>query len=186
MNTRALVTGLLSAVFVTVSVVGVLMLSHHTASPSGAEEQSVEEIVGSSARAAAVAGSAFGVGEARRSARQILADWDRSRAAAYAAGRPADLRALYTPASRSGDADAALLRDYVGRGLRVEHLRMQVLAFRVLRRTPTGLLVEVTDRLDGAVAVQGDERTALPADKADQRRITMARRGDTWLVDEVR
>ncbi|KRF11397.1 hypothetical protein ASG90_16725 [Nocardioides sp. Soil797] len=186
MNARTLVTGLLSVVFVTASVVGVLLLAHGTAPSSGADEPSPEQIVSGGASAAAAAGAAFGVGEARRSAREILADWDRGRAAAYSSGRPGALRSLYTAASHSGDADVRLLRGYLSRGLRVEHLRMQVLAFRVLRRTPTRLVLQVTDRLSGAVAVQGKDRTPLPADRADDRRITMTHHGDTWLVDEVR
>ncbi|QIX27049.1 hypothetical protein ncot_10915 [Nocardioides sp. JQ2195] len=189
MASRRLVTGLLSVVFVAASVAGILWLSHRTAptsSTSSAQETPVDVRMGGSAQAAAVAGGAFGVGEARRSAREVLDRWDRSRASAYSDGDVRALRSLYAPGSRSGDTDVALLRDYLGRGLRVEHLRMQVLAFRVLCRTPSRLVVEVTDRLDGAVAVQGDQRTALPDDRADRRRIAMVRRDGSWLVSEVR
>lgn len=186
MSTRTLVTGFLSAVFVTASVLGVLLLAHRTAPSANADVTVVDEIVAKSSSSAALAASAFGVGEARSSARRILAAWDRKRAAAYSGGDAASLRSLYAQGSRSGAADVALLEDYLDRGLHVEHLRMQMLSFRVESRTSKRLVVDVTDRLEGAVAVQGEQRTTLPKDRADQRRITLVRRSGSWLVSEVR
>lgn len=184
MSARTLVNGLLSVVFVTASVSGVLLLAHATGS-SSPDRAAADRVADDSASSVARAASAFDDGGARSTERRILARWDRQRAAAYADGDVAALRALYTRGSRTGAGDASILRDYVDRGLRVQHLRMQVLAFRVLRRAPSRLVLSVTDRLVGAEAVRGNERTRLPTDRADRRRITMVREHGRWVVDEV-
>ena len=50
----------------------------------------------------------------------------------------AALAALYTAGSAAGRRDRAMLDRYVARGLRVEGLRMQVLAGSVRSRTAAG------------------------------------------------
>lgn len=185
MSPRALLTGLLSVVFVTASVSGVLLLAHATEPTRGSDAAVARRVADDSAAAAAQAASAFGVGSARSAALRILSRWDHRRSTAYADGDVAALRRLYAPGSHAGRADVAILADYVGRGLRVEGLRMQVLAFRVVRRTPSRMVLAVTDRLVGARAVRGTRHVGLPTDRADRRRITMVRRDGRWVVSEV-
>lgn len=115
----------------------------------------------------------------------VLADWDRRRAAAYAAGDAASLRRLYTRGSRAGRRDVAVLEEYADRGLRVVGLRTQVLAVEVLVRRPERLVLAVTDRLAGAVAVGERREVALPRGRPVQRTITLRRQEGTWLVARV-
>jgi hypothetical protein len=115
----------------------------------------------------------------------VLAQWDASRAAAWAAGDARALRRLYAPGSRAGRHDVRQLRAYADQGLRVENLRTQVLSVDVLRRTARTLEIEVTDRLIGGVAVGDDGRLPLPAGHAVTRDIRLVKADDGWLVDEV-
>src|SRR4051812_18448306 len=126
--------------------------------------------------------------DARPRALSVLHDWDRRRAAAWAAGDVAALRALYLPSSSAAHADVGLLRRYLSRGLRVEGMRMQVLRARVLASTPTVVEVEVTDRLAAGVAVRVDDpRVArrLPADGASTHVVRLRRLQGRWLVARV-
>jgi hypothetical protein len=116
----------------------------------------------------------------------VLREWDRARAAAYAAGEPARLRDLYTSGSPAGAADVRLLGRYRSRGFRVVGMRTQVLALTALAGGPDRYRVRVTDRLVGAVAVGGGDRIALPRDRASARVLTLARGADgRWRVSEV-
>ena len=82
-----------------------------------------------------------------------LADWDRRRADAWSQGDVDALRGLYVTGSRTGREDAAMLSAYVDRGLRVRGLTTQVLRAEVLRRDAGAVVLSVTDRMRGAVAV---------------------------------
>jgi hypothetical protein len=114
----------------------------------------------------------------------VLRDWDRARARAWAAGDLAALRALYVRGSPVGTRDAAMLRAWLRRGLRVEGMAMQVLAVELRRRTDRRIVLVVTDRLAGAVGVRprSGERVALPRDGPSTRRLVFVRQGDTWLL----
>ncbi|WP_395659738.1 hypothetical protein [Nocardioides sp.] len=115
---------------------------------------------------------------------EVLHAWDARRAQAWAAGDVADLRGLYTPRSAAGRADAAMLRAWQARGLRVEGLRMQLLAVRVRARTPTRLELDVTDRLADGVVAPGPE--ALPRDRPSRHLVTLRRVAGEWRVASVR
>lgn len=132
--------------------------------------------------------SASPAADASRGPSEILADWDRRRASAWAEGDVAALRGLYVDGSRTGAADAALLRHYLRRGLTVEGLRTQVLALRVVGRSSSRLVLVVTDRVVGGRAVGRGASTpiALPADRASTRRVVVVREGGRWLVAEAR
>lgn len=116
----------------------------------------------------------------------ILAAWDRRRASAWAEGDVEALRRLYADGSRTGAADADLLRHYLQRGLVVEGLTTQVLALEVVERSPARLVLVVTDRVVGARAVGGASPVALPADRASTRRVVLVRRDGAWLVAAAR
>lgn len=114
----------------------------------------------------------------------VLHAWDERRAAAWAAGDPRALIALYTRGSSAGERDVAMLRAWSARGLRVEGLRMQLLAVDVHRRTPDRLVLGVTDRLVGAVAEPG--ALPLPRDRASAHVVTMRWVEGEWRVSSVR
>lgn len=113
----------------------------------------------------------------------VLRDWDRARAAAWEEGDPAALGHLYARGSAAGRADVAMLRRWTARGLRVEGMTMQVLAVELRLRSGRRLVLVVTDRLVGAVAVGPDgRRTDLPRDGATRRRLEFRRTGSDWLL----
>lgn len=191
MTVRRVVQTLLALAFVAGAVTAVLVLEHNSEpDPDSAARRSEVRTAASVGGQSLRVGAAVGVGHARREALQVLADWDRRRAAAYRDGDVAALRRLYVPRSDTGASDVALLHAYVERDLRVEGLRMQVLAFRVVRRGPNRLAVEVTDRVQHGMVVGATARTPLPADRPERRRVTLARGsgkgGGAWRVVEVR
>ena len=126
-------------------------------------------------------------GEAARfPASDVLRGWDLARSQAFGEGDVAALRRLYVEGSAAGTSDARLLQAYLRRGLRVEGMRMQLLALEVLRQEPRRLLLLVTDRLVGAVAVGQGTRTPLPQDQASTRVVDLRREDGTWRVASVR
>jgi hypothetical protein len=118
-------------------------------------------------------------------ARGVLADWDRARAEAWAAGDVTALADLYVPGSRAGARDVRSLQRWVDRGLVVEDLRVQVLSFEVRLERARRLVVDVTDRVVGGTATGGGRSEVLPDDQPSSRRITFVRRKDAWRVAEV-
>ncbi|MDQ3615249.1 MAG: hypothetical protein M3393_01205 [Actinomycetota bacterium] len=119
----------------------------------------------------------------------VLHAWDAQRSGAYAHADLAALRGLYTVGSRAGTTDVALLRDYLGRGLRVKGLRMQLLAVEVVSSDPRRWRLRVTDRLHaGLVVDRRGRRVVLPRDQATTRIMTLRRvSGDAgWKVSAVR
>lgn len=112
----------------------------------------------------------------------ILRDWDRARAEAWAEGDVRALRRLYTPGSTAGQRDAAMLRRWTARGLRVRGMSMQVLAVELRRRTDRTLVLVVTDRLSGAEAVGASGSVELPRDGASTRRLAFREVAGRWLL----
>jgi len=118
--------------------------------------------------------------------RDTLAAWDSRRAEAWAAGDVAALRDLYVAGSRTGRADVRMLSAYVERGLRVEGITTQVLAWKVLEESADALTVRVTDRVVGGVAVGEGTRSPLPRDRATTRIATLRHVDGGWRMEEVR
>ena len=117
----------------------------------------------------------------------VLASWDERRAVAWAEGDARALLRLYADGSAAGAADVRLLRDYLRRGLRVEGMATQLLALRVVARSPGRRLeVVVTDRVVGAEAVGSGARIPLPVDRPSTRRVVLVREHGRWLVSAVR
>ena len=116
----------------------------------------------------------------------VLAGWDRRRAAAWSTGDVRALRSLYLPGSGAGEADVARLRAWLDRGLRVEGLRTQVLARRVVARGAGLMVLRVTDRVVGGMAVRaGGVRARLPAGRPGERTVTLVRHEGRWVVARV-
>jgi hypothetical protein len=122
----------------------------------------------------------------------VLRDWDRARAAAWSSGDPDVLAGLYVDGSRAGATDVAMLRAWRERGLRVEGMSMQVLAVELRERTERRLVLVVTDRLVGAVAVtwsrdgccatSSTNGVQLPRDQVSTRTLVFRRTGGRWLL----
>ena len=109
---------------------------------------------------------------------RVLRAWDARRAAAFASGSSRRLSDLYVAGSAAGAADVRVLRGYLGRGLRVRGLRMQLLTVSVVDRQRDRWRLAVTDRVAGGVAVGRGRRLALPRAHADTHVVTLMRGGD--------
>lgn len=114
----------------------------------------------------------------------VLRDWDRARAGAWARGDVAGLRRIYLPGSAAGTRDVAMLRRWSGRGLRVRRMTMQVLSVQLRLRSPRRIVLDVTDRLAGAVAVpvQGGGSRMLPSDGLTTRRLAFRLTEGRWVL----
>ena len=119
-------------------------------------------------------------------AAEVLAAWDAERAEAWATGDVRRLRALYTPGSVAGHRDATRLRRWLDRGLVVTGLHTQVLSLQEVARAPGRLVLSVTDRIVGGVALGTGSRSPLPVDRSTTRTITLVRQHDAWAVAAVR
>src|SRR5690349_3826701 len=115
----------------------------------------------------------------------VLHAWDERRAAAYSRGDVAALRRLYTGGSTAAARDASVLRRYVARGLRVDGLRMQVLAAKVLREDDFLVRLRVRERVLPGLVVGPHGTARLPVDRADRHVVTLVRRRGAWLVRSV-
>lgn len=115
----------------------------------------------------------------------MLREWDAARAAAWAAGDPAALGALYLPGAAAGRRDVRLLRSYLARGLQVDGLRFQRLRIRVLVQDDDLLRVDVVERLLPASVRSGAVVRRLPAGQPVRRVVELRRVGDSWRVAAV-
>ena len=79
-----------------------------------------------------------------------------------------------------------MLSAYVARGLHVEGLTTQVLAWEVVEETPDELTVLVTDRVVGGVVVGEGTSTPLPRDRATTRTVVLRRVDGDWRMWAVR
>lgn len=115
-------------------------------------------------------------------AREVLAEWDAERSAAWAAGDVSGLRALYTQGSVAGQRDVAMLRRWLERDLVVAGLQMQVLSLREVVHTDDRMVLDVVDRVVGG-SVGG---VALPVDAPSARTLVLRRVDGEWRVSAVR
>lgn len=122
---------------------------------------------------------------AARPATEVVGEWDRLRAAAWAEGDVRALAALYTTASGAGDTDLQMLQRYVDRGLVVEGLTTQLLEVEQVRRSPDTLVVHVTDRVQGGTVVGEGVRQPLPRDLPTTRVVEFRLVERGWVVARV-
>lgn len=118
-------------------------------------------------------------------AAEVLAGWDRRRAQVWATGGRAALAALYVRGSEAGRRDVDMLASWRARGLRVEGLRTQVLALRLVDQGPGRLEVEVVDRVVAGTAVGPGVRRPLPRDAPSARRVVLRDGPAGWRVAGV-
>ncbi|GGF31021.1 hypothetical protein GCM10011519_00570 [Marmoricola endophyticus] len=115
----------------------------------------------------------------------VLHRWDAARSRAWAAGDVEGLRGLYVDDAPAGARDVAMLRAYLGRGLVVRGLRMQVLDARVRHLDPAVVRLQVTERLAGGVADDAERSRALPRDSTSTRLVELRRAAGRWRVAAV-
>ncbi len=115
----------------------------------------------------------------------VLRSWDRRRAAAWARADTAALSSLYDLGSRTGERDVHHLARWRSRGFRVVGLRQQVAALIVRRQAERRLVLTVTERTVGGVALGHHRRTALPTSAWARHRVVLRRVHGRWLVEEV-
>ncbi|MEP7740410.1 hypothetical protein ABKW28_22430 [Nocardioides sp. 31GB23] len=121
-----------------------------------------------------------------RRARAVLAAWDERRAAVWRRGDRDGLADLYTAGSLAGARDLRMLDAWLERGLRVRGMAVEVLALEVVHDEGRRLVLRVTDRLVGAVAVGSGVRRVLPQDRPTARALVLRRSGDGWQMASVR
>lgn len=115
----------------------------------------------------------------------VLRDWDVAREAAWAAGDPVALGALYVAGAQAGRRDVRLLASYAARGLRVTGLRFQRLAARVLVDDGAVLRLDVVERLMSATVHGSAGVRRLPAGQPVRRLIELRRVQGAWRVARV-
>ena len=125
-----------------------------------------------------------------REAAEVLRAWDERRSAAWASGDIHALSRLYADSAPAGQADVAMLRRWVARGLRVQGLTMQVLRLRVKARTPDTWRLQVTDRVAAADVVgPGAEGSLIepemPPGAARTRELVLRETEGTWQMVSV-
>lgn len=103
------------------------------------------------------------------------------RALAWTSGDERLLAAGYAPGAGGDDADR--LREWSGRGIRLEGAR----TLRASCRERGAHEVEVVERLGPTVAVLSDgTRQALPTDAWDRRVVELSQRSGWWRIERVR
>jgi hypothetical protein len=115
----------------------------------------------------------------------VLRAWDKRRAKAWAKGDTKALEQLYEAGSQAGERDVLMLSGYVDVGLRVEGMTTQVIESEVVQLSGSRIVLEVTDRIVGGVAVGATGSTTLPRGKPAQRRVTLVRTKGGWVVSAV-
>ncbi len=113
---------------------------------------------------------------------EVLADWDRRRAAAWSEGDAEALRRLYVPGSRAGRADVRLLGTYAAAGVRVRRLTTQVFSVDVLDRRSGRYRLRVVDRVAGGELVEAGRTRSLASGPVVTRQVELVRRTDGWGV----
>jgi hypothetical protein len=115
----------------------------------------------------------------------VLHRWDTARASAYASGDVERLRRLYATGSGAAAADVRVLRRYTARGLVITGMRRQVLEAQVRHWSGHRLVLRLTDRLVGAVAVGGATRTPLPTAGFHRWLLELRREDRRWVLSRI-
>ncbi|MGC4111624.1 MAG: hypothetical protein QM747_14625 [Nocardioides sp.] len=113
---------------------------------------------------------------------RVLHRWDRARAAAWRRGDPRALARLYVAGSAAGRRDVHELSRWSRRGLRVTRLRQQVSEVRVVAVDGSRVVVLVSERTLGGIAVGPPGRARLPSSAWARHRILFRRQGRVWRV----
>jgi hypothetical protein len=117
----------------------------------------------------------------------VLRRLDARRSAAWRAGDPRRLAAVFAQGSSPLRRDRALLREYVHRRLGVSRATVSYLRVRLVGRSPGRVTLATVDQLD---AVEVDRASAatvmLPADQPSRHRIVLVAAAAGWRIAAVR
>ena len=117
----------------------------------------------------------------------VLRRLDDRRARAWRTGRPGLLRLVYVAGSSSLRRDAAMLRAYAERGLRVRGVRMHYLAVTAADRRGAEIRLTTVDRLGPAVVrIPGGTARSLPRDRPTRHEVALRRVPDGWRIAWIR
>lgn len=119
--------------------------------------------------------------------RTVLERLDHRREQAWRHGDVTLLKAVFAPRSAAFTTDAAMLRAYARRGLRVDGVSLGFDAVAVADRGPRHVQLEVVDQLGPAVArsLTGNARL-LPTDQPTRQVLQLRRARTGWLIWSVR
>jgi hypothetical protein len=111
---------------------------------------------------------------------------DALRETAWRTGSPAGLRAVYVQGSVAHRIDETWLSSYARRGLVVRGISVDLLSLGVVARRAGRVWLEVQDRLEPAVAVDGHgHERALPRDEPTRHRIELRRVDGDWRIATI-
>ena len=127
-------------------------------------------------------------GGPQQQATAIVRAWDAQRAQAWRTGDVEAVQALYVAGAEEGRRDVEALSRWVAAGWSVQDLAPSTRVLDVQECSKRRCVVDVDERLSGAMAVRGGERVALPEAGPQRRRITYERReaGEGWQVASAR
>lgn len=111
----------------------------------------------------------------------LLGRLDAERAWAFVTADEARLDAVYS-SDALRDRDAAVLRDYNARALRLEGMVQLRSSCRLVERAPARIVLDVVDRLGPTRAVAAGAGQALPADEPTRRVVILEDTRSGWRV----
>ena len=116
----------------------------------------------------------------------VLRVLDRRRSRAFATAQPRVLDGVYLEGSPARAVDAATIRSYARRGLRIADLRVRFLSLRASTAGPGDVRLSVIDRIVRAVAVDAKHRhRPLPRDRPTAHELIVERTPDGWRIASI-
>jgi hypothetical protein len=116
----------------------------------------------------------------------VLRVLDRRRHRAFATAQPRLLDGVYLPGAPARAVDAATIRSYARRGLRIADLRVRILSLGASSQGPGDVQLSVIDRIVRAVAVDvGHRHRPLPRDRSTAHQLIIERTPDGWRIASI-
>lgn len=116
----------------------------------------------------------------------VLEGFDAIRSQAFESGRSDLLKSVYPEGSMLLQRDKALLASYLGRGVDIQKMRMQLIDTRVTSARPRRVTMDVTDQLVGArIALPDGTVRDLPHDRPTRRTIALSLTPQGWRISAV-
>jgi hypothetical protein len=116
----------------------------------------------------------------------VLRVLDRRRDRAFATAQPRLLGGVYLEGSPARAVDAATIRSYARRGLRIADLRVRLLSLGASTHGPGDVRLSVIDRIVRAVAVDVEHwHRPLPRDRPTAHRLILERTRNGWRIASI-
>lgn len=117
----------------------------------------------------------------------VVAGFDLIRAEAFEQDRPDLLSQIYAAGSPLLARDRKILASYVGRGIVIDDLRMDVESAEEIQRTPTLVRLDVVDRLIlTRVHLPDGSLRDLPRDLPTRRIVELSLTAQGWRISSMR